>query len=185
MNLSVRQLQEAGFVAEVLEALEASGLGPDCLELEITESVAMTAVPDVRRALRDLRKLRVHLAIDDFGTGFSSLGRLRELPVDALKVDRSFVAGLGRDPGSLAIARAVVTLAHDLGMVATAEGIETAKQGAMLRALGVDLGQGFYFARPLPGDALADLLARGARLPERAGAGGGANAGRVPEAAVG
>ncbi len=185
VNLSARQLREAGFVAEVAEALEASGLDPDCLELEITESVAMRATPEVRRALRDLRKLRVRLAIDDFGTGFSSLSRLRQLPVDALKVDRSFVAGLGRDTGSLAIVRAVVALAHDLGLVVTAEGVETAEQGAMLCALGVDLGQGFHFARPLPGEALGELLARGVRLPEGAGAGGGGGVDGMPEAAVG
>ncbi len=185
VNLSARQLREAGFVAEVAEALEASGLDPECLELEITESTAMRATPEVLRALRDLRKLRVRLAIDDFGTGFSSLSRLRQLPVDVLKVDRSFVAGLGRDTGSLAIVRAVVALAHDLGLVVTAEGVETAEQGAMLCALGVDLGQGFHFARPLPGEALGELLARGARLPEGAGAGGGVGVDGMPEAVVG
>ncbi len=185
VNLSARQLREAGFVAEVAGTLEASGLDPECLELEITESAAMRATPEVWRTLRDLRTLRVRLAIDDFGTGFSSLSRLRQLPVDALKVDRSFVAGLGRDTGSLAIVRAVVTLAHDLGLVVTAEGVETAEQGAMLRALGVDLGQGFHFAPPLPDEALGELLARGARLPPGAGAGGGVSVDGMPEAAVG
>ncbi len=185
VNVSACQLREASFVAQVAMALEASGLDPDSLELEITESAVMRDAPEAWGALSDLRKLGVRLAIDDFGTGSSSLGRLRELPVDALKVDRSFVAGLGRDPGSLAIARAVTVLAHDLGLVVTAEGIETTEQASVLRALGVDLGQGFYFAPPLPGEAIAELLAHGARLWDGAGADGGVSVDGVPEAVVG
>ncbi|CAA9562996.1 MAG: diguanylate cyclase/phosphodiesterase (GGDEF & EAL domains) with PAS/PAC sensor(s), partial [uncultured Thermomicrobiales bacterium] len=115
-------------------------------------------------------KLGVGVAIDDFGTGFSSLGRLHELPVDALKIDGSFAARLGRDRGSLPVVRGVTGLAHDLGMAVTAEGIETAGQAEQLRVLGVDYGQGYYFARPLPGAEVAALLTRVARLPDGAGA---------------
>ncbi len=185
VNVSARQLREPGFVAEAVAALADAGLDAGCLELEITESTVMWDVPEVRHALRDLHTLGVALAIDDFGTGHSSLARLRRLPVDALKIDRSFVAGLGRDPGNLAIVRAVTVLAHELGLTVTAEGVETAEQAAMLRALGVDRAQGYHFARPLVDEAVGELLAREARLPERAGAAGGASAHGMPEASVG
>ncbi len=169
VNVAARQLWEAGFAAEVAQALEACGLEPGCLELEVTESAAMRDVPETRRALRELRKLGVRLAIDDFGTGFSSLSRLRQLPVAALKIDGSFVAGLDRDAGRLAIVRATTALAHELGLTVTAEGVETAAQLAHLRALGVDHGQGYYFAPPLPGEAVADLLEGAGRLPAEPG----------------
>ncbi len=169
VNLSARQFRHPGLVEEVAEALREAELDPGALALEITEGAVMQNVPAVRRALRDLRKLGVLLAIDDFGTGFSSLTRLRRLPADTLRIDRAFVAPLGRDAGSLAIVRAIVALAHDLGMMVAAEGVETAEQAAMLRAVGTDLGQGFYFAPPLPGEAITDLLAHDARLPEGRG----------------
>jgi EAL domain-containing protein (putative c-di-GMP-specific phosphodiesterase class I) len=119
-----------------------------------------------RRILRAFHDLGVRLAIDDFGTGYSSLAYLRELPFDALKIDRTFVGGLGRDPGSLAIIRATATLAHDLGLSVTAEGVETVEQARTLRQLPIDRAQGYYFSRPLPGaDAMLDMLAVGLRLP--------------------
>ena len=107
----------------------------------------------------------MRVAIDDFGTGCTSLGHLRRLPVDTLKIDRSFVSGLERHEEDRAVVRAVTTLAHDLGMAVTAEGIETAEQFGHLRALGVDHGQGYHLAAPLEGAAVGKLLARGARLP--------------------
>jgi len=179
VNLSVRQLREAGLVAEVARALEDACLDPGRLELEITEGAVMQKVPAVRRALRDLRKLGVLLAIDDFGSGFSSLARLRGLPADTLKIDRAFVAPLRRDAASLVIVRAIVALAHDLGLMVAAEGVETAEQAAMLRAVGTDLGQGFYFAPPLPGEAITDFLARDARLPEGRGVETGTGTGEL------
>jgi EAL domain-containing protein (putative c-di-GMP-specific phosphodiesterase class I) len=110
--------------------------------------------------LGDLTALGVRDAIDDFGAGYSSLGYLRRLPVQSLKLDHSFVAELGDAPQAMAIAKAVRSLAHALGMSVTAEGVETAHQAAILRALGFDYGQGFHFARPLPADA-ADLRIAG------------------------
>ena len=167
VNVAMRQLEEGSLITDVTEALAASGLDPCRLELELTESAAMRDAPEVRRILRDLHKLGVKLAIDDFGTGFSSLSRLRRRAFDTLKIDRSFIAGLGRDRDSLAIVRAVTTLAHDLGMGVTAEGVETAKQAAHLSALGVDYAQGYFFAWPVPAEQLPDLL--GAALsPEAA-----------------
>ena len=137
VNVSTRQLRDAGFVEDVAATLRATGLDPSRLELEITGSMAMTRVPKERSTLRALRKLGVRLAIDDFGTGYSSLGRLGRLAIDRLKIDRSFVAGLEHKAGSRAIGRTVATLAHDLGLAVTAEGVETAGQAAHLRGLGV------------------------------------------------
>jgi len=174
LNLSVRQLAQPDLPATLEAALAANGIAPDRLELEITESAVMGGAPEIGRTLRSLRRLGVRLAIDDFGTGYSSLARLRRLPLDGLKIDRCFVAGLGREAGDLAVVRAVTRLAHDLGLVVTAEGIETPEQAALARELGVDLGQGFAFARPLAGEAIPEFLRRGAR-PVAAAAAGGPN----------
>jgi diguanylate cyclase (GGDEF)-like protein/PAS domain S-box-containing protein len=156
VNVSARQLQEPGLVELVAAALAASGLLPSLLELEITESAVLMDGPVAVRTLAELRTLGVRLAIDDFGTGYASLGFLRDIPVDAVKIDRSFLAGIGRNRANLAIVRAIVGLAHDLGLAVTAEGIETLEQQTIARSLGVDRGQGYYFARPLP--AIEEML---------------------------
>jgi diguanylate cyclase (GGDEF)-like protein/PAS domain S-box-containing protein len=160
VNLSASQLQRQDLAPEVAEALAASGLAPELLELEVTESVAMADEPATRRSLKALKRLGVRLAIDDFGTGYSSLTTLRQLPLDTLKIDGSFVAELGSDPGSQAIVRAVTTLAHDLGLIVTAEGVETTEQAERLQAIGVDRGQGFFFVPPASQDVIGDLLRR-------------------------
>jgi len=165
VNLSARQFQGTNLVTEVRRALAEAGLEPSCLEVEMTESAAMGDLVATRRTLREFRDLRVRVAIDDFGIGHSSLGRLRELAPDALKIDRSLVAGLGDDAGSRAILRAATTLGHDLGMTVTAEGIETAEQAAQLQLLGVRLGQGFYFAPPLDAAAVSALLSSPIPVP--------------------
>jgi EAL domain-containing protein (putative c-di-GMP-specific phosphodiesterase class I) len=110
-----------------------------------------------------LKTLGVKLVVDDFGTGYSSLSYLRRFPVDLLKVDRSFVDGLGSDPGDSAIVTAIVTLAHTLGLQAVAEGVESEEQLSELRRLGCDTAQGFYFARPVPGHDVGELLQQGRR----------------------
>ncbi|MBV9283570.1 MAG: EAL domain-containing protein, partial [Acidimicrobiia bacterium] len=143
-------------------ALRESGLDPDRLWLEITESVLMEDADAAVAALERLRGLGVHLCVDDFGTGYSSLAYLRRFPVDALKVDRSFVAGLGKDPEDSAIVEAVVSMAHSLRLSVVAEGVETDEQLARLRELGCELAQGFYFAAPVPPSAL-DTLGSGSR----------------------
>jgi len=162
VNLAARQLGEASFVADVARTLKESGLEPGHLLLEFTERAATWETVNTRSALEGLRRLGVRLALDDFGTGFSSLSRLRQLPVEGLKIDRSFVAGVDQDAGRRAIVRAVTTLAHDLGLSVTAEGIETTSEAAILHELGVDNAQGFYFARPMPGDDIVELLIGGA-----------------------
>jgi diguanylate cyclase (GGDEF)-like protein/PAS domain S-box-containing protein len=161
VNLSVRQFQHPALVDEVAAVLRETGLDPHCLSLEITESMMMETAEGTSVILRRLKELGVKLAIDDFGTGYSSLGYLKRFPVDMLKIDRTFVAGLGRDPEDSAIVHAVIRLAHTLGLEVTAEGIETADQADNLRATGCELGQGYLFARPLPADAVEAVL-RGA-----------------------
>jgi EAL domain-containing protein (putative c-di-GMP-specific phosphodiesterase class I) len=167
VNLSARQLGHPDLVATVAEALAISGLPPHLLVLEITESVLMTDRELAVTILRALRSLGVRMSIDDFGTGQSSLGYLKTLPVDSLKIDRSFVDGLGSDPDDSAIVAAVVHMGHALGLTVTAEGIETPLQLSELRSLGCDLGQGFYFARPQPGEIAGVLAHHRLRWRER------------------
>jgi EAL domain-containing protein (putative c-di-GMP-specific phosphodiesterase class I) len=159
VNLSARQLSRPDLVDAVDRALRDSGLNPDRLWLEITESVLMEDADTAVAALERLRALGVHLCVDDFGTGYSSLAYLRRFPVDALKVDRSFVSGLGEDPEDSAIVEAVVSMAHSLHLSVVAEGVETDEQLARLRDLGCELAQGFYFAAPVPASALDPFAA--------------------------
>lgn len=179
VNLSSRQLDDERLVQDVAETLAESGLAAERLTLEITETVAMANAPETQRTLRGLRTLGVRLAIDDFGTGHSSLSQLRALAIDTIKIDGSFVAGLGQDRVSLAIVRAVSVLAHELGLEVTAEGVETADQVTQLRKLDVAFGQGFSFAPPLTAEAFRALLERGPCLAidtNRADDTGGENA---------
>jgi len=162
VNLSVRQLQHENVVNSVADTLARTGLGPSDLVLEITESMLMTDTEMIRSNLNGLRSLGVSLAVDDFGTGYSSLGSIQYLPVDTIKVDKTFVAGLGQEGGGdESVVRAILGLAQGLGVRTVAEGIEGAEQLEALRALDCDYGQGYYFSRPLTGDGVADLLHAG------------------------
>jgi len=169
VNLSAREFLDPDLVAYIEQLLGMTELAPGCLCIEITESVLMTDAPLMDATLDNLKALGVSLSIDDFGTGYSSLGYLKRLPVDMLKIDRSFVIGLGSDTEDTAIVRAIITLAHTLGLVVTAEGIETADQLRQLEALSCELGQGYFFAPPQSAAALGAVIARqsfpyGARL---------------------
>jgi diguanylate cyclase (GGDEF)-like protein/PAS domain S-box-containing protein len=148
VNLSPRQLMQQDLPAVVGAALLESGVDPHRLILELTESILVEDSDLVGVTLAELKKIGVRLALDDFGTGYSALGYLKRFPFDIVKVDRSFVRGLGEDAGDSAIVGAVLGMARALGMAVVAEGIETETQLACLRELGVDYGQGFYFARP-------------------------------------
>jgi diguanylate cyclase (GGDEF)-like protein len=159
VNLSGRQFQQSSLVADISQVLVRSRLPASALKLEITESVIMQDAEATILALCQLKRLGTRLAIDDFGTGYSSLSYLKRFPVDTLKVDRSFVKGLGHDSMDSAIVRSVVALAKALDLDVTAEGIETTAQRAELLALGCDRGQGYLFARPLPDAGIAALLA--------------------------
>ncbi|MEO8230125.1 MAG: EAL domain-containing protein [Chloroflexota bacterium] len=157
VNLSAKQFARAELVGQVSAILGETGLRPACLELEITESVLMDESDAGIQSLQALRGLGVKLVLDDFGTGYSSLSYLKHMPLDTIKIDRSFVAGLTGDANQ-AIVQAVISLAHGLGIEVVAEGIETAEQLARLRELSCDRGQGYFYARPLPADELARLL---------------------------
>jgi diguanylate cyclase (GGDEF)-like protein/PAS domain S-box-containing protein len=152
VNVSGRQLMSTVFHGMVAEALAESGLTADALWLEITESALMSDVKAATVALRELRNLGLHLAVDDFGTGYSSLTYLKRFPVEAIKVDRSFVSGLGIDPEDTTIVEAVVKLGHSLGLLVVAEGVETPLQLARLREISCDHGQGYVFGRPRPAE---------------------------------
>jgi diguanylate cyclase (GGDEF)-like protein/PAS domain S-box-containing protein/excisionase family DNA binding protein len=158
VNLSARQFAQADLGQQISEILTATGLPPASLELEITESVVMDSSDDAIRSLRALRQLGVRLILDDFGTGYSSLSYLKHLPLDTIKIDRSFVAGLEEDGANLPIIQAVISLAHGLGIDVTAEGIETVQQCDCLRDLECDRGQGFYFAQPMAAQQLEEYL---------------------------
>ena len=150
VNLSARELGEPGLITTVRAALAETGIDPARLCLEITETVLMDDVDSSIHALHALKALGVRLAIDDFGTGYSSLSYLRRFPVDVVKLDRSFVSGLGTDPAATAIVAAAVNLSHALGLSVVAEGVETPEQLVVLRALRCDRGQGYHWSRPLP-----------------------------------
>jgi diguanylate cyclase (GGDEF)-like protein/PAS domain S-box-containing protein len=155
-NLSPRQLAEPSLLDQVSRVVHESGIAPGTLWLEITETALMHDTESATSALRALRGLGVHLAVDDFGTGYSSLSHLKRFPIEALKIDQSFVAGLAEDPEDTAIVTAVVSLAHALGLSSTAEGVETPEQLAELRTLGCEHAQGHLFAEPMPPELLAD-----------------------------
>ena len=156
VNLSPRQLAEPGLPDDVARVLHATGINPESLWLEITENTLMRDAETAVRTLGSLRSLGVHLAVDDFGTGYSSMSYLKRFPVQALKVDRTFVDGLGREPEDTVICTAVVSLAHALGLRAIAEGVEIPEQLAELRTLGCELAQGYLFAKPAPAEHFGD-----------------------------
>ncbi len=157
VNVSPTQLREPTFTASVIDILHRTGLPPHRLILEVTESVLVHESDDAIKALTDLRDAGIRIAIDDFGTGYSSLSYLRRLPIDYLKIDRSFVSELPADQGSVAIARALLAMGQGLGMQIIAEGIETLDQADFLKGLGCDEGQGYFYSRPIRGDELLVL----------------------------
>ena len=162
VNLSPRQFRHPRLVAEVGQVLAESGLEAAGLEIEITEGTAMGDADATVKTLEHLKGIGIRLAIDDFGTGYSSLSYLKRFPIDVLKVDRSFVAGLPANRGDAAIVRAVVGLTRALGLKAVAEGVETQDQLAELRGLGCDQGQGYFFGRPTPTEVADAVLRRSA-----------------------
>lgn len=160
VNVSPRQLRHAEFASDIARIIRASGVDPRLVTLEITESALVQDAEETTRVLHQLKAVGVQLAIDDFGTGYSSLSYLRRLPVDTLKIDRSFVNGLGESDRDDAIVRGILELAGTLHLTTTAEGIETDAQLATVRRLGGVSGQGFLFARPLAPEDVDLLLSR-------------------------
>lgn len=161
VNVSGRQIQQPGFADEVADVLKQTGLEAGRLTLELTESVLMRDAETTMATLGALKGLGIRLAIDDFGTGYSSLSYLRRFPIDELKIDQSFVATVSIGPEQSALVRSIVKLGASLRLDTVAEGIEDAEQLSELRKLGADLGQGYFFARPMSADAISGLLAGG------------------------
>jgi len=150
VNLSPVDLERTDLAQSIASILEATGLRPDLLELEVTENAVMRDIDLAAATLSTLRALGVSIAIDDFGTGYSSLVALRRLPVSKLKIDRSFIAGYGSDSEDTTIVDSIIELAHSLGLLLTAEGVETEEQCALLCEHGCEQAQGFLFSRPVP-----------------------------------
>jgi len=164
VNLSARQFQQKNLIAEITSALRESGLDPDYLELEITESAIMQNTETTIAVLRDVADLGVQLSIDDFGIGYSALSYLKRFPIDTLKIDQSFIRDIPRDADDAAIASAIIAMAHALGIRVIAEGVETQEQLAFLRARRCSGVQGFYFSKPLPAEDVLALLKQGCKL---------------------
>jgi diguanylate cyclase (GGDEF)-like protein len=150
VNLSARQFMQPDLVEQIRSTLQETGLDARCLKLEITESTIVENAEKAIEMLSRLREMDVQLHVDDFGTGYSSLAYLHRFPIDALKIDRTFVQNLGKSEEALEISRAIIALALNMGMDPIAEGIETSEQLEILRSLGCSMGQGYLFSRPLP-----------------------------------
>jgi predicted signal transduction protein with EAL and GGDEF domain len=160
VNLSPIQVRDRGLVASIAEALAASKVDPARLVLEITEGLLIDNPEEAKQRLKELRELGIKIALDDFGSGYSSLSYLRRLPIDKLKIDKEFVAPLGRSADGGVILQAIVALGRALGLSVLVEGVETEEQRVLLRLAGCDELQGFLFARPMPADAFHDVAYR-------------------------
>jgi len=165
VNLSARQLQSETLLADVATVLQISGLKPSCLDLEITESMLMHNAETAIRTLKALKQMGVTISLDDFGTGYSSLAYLKRFPLDAVKVDRSFVQDIAADSDDASITRAVITMAHHLKLKVVAEGVETPEQLSLLISHQCDIIQGYFFSRPLIASGMTDMLVIDKRLP--------------------
>jgi EAL domain-containing protein (putative c-di-GMP-specific phosphodiesterase class I) len=174
VNLSSKQFSQTQLISTFAAILEETGIRPQSVKLEITESVVMENIDTATDMLRQLRSLGVQLAIDDFGTGYSSLSYLHRFPIDTLKIDRSFVTRMANNPENVEIVRTIVMLAQVLGMDVVAEGVETKEQLKLLRDLRCEYGQGYYFSRPShPSDAEKIIVetnekVRRVHMPEKA-----------------
>lgn len=158
INVSARQLRSGDFREQVLEALRDSGLPPQSMHIELTETAVLSDETLARNLLSDLRNHGIKVWLDDFGTGFSGLSHLRRVPVDGVKIDRSFIADVLRDPDDLALTAAIIAMAHSLGMTVVAEGVEKEGQTELLRARECDLAQGYWFGHPMPMQDFCRLL---------------------------
>jgi diguanylate cyclase (GGDEF)-like protein/PAS domain S-box-containing protein len=158
VNLSARQVQEPGLVAMVQDVLAKTGLPAEHLELEVTESVVMSDVDTAETVLRQFHDMGVKISLDDFGTGYSSLSYLRRFPIDALKIDKSFVEDLPGDPDAVAVASTIISMAHSLNLEVIAEGVEEQVQLDFLKDRGCHMIQGYFYSRPLPPEAFGSFL---------------------------
>lgn len=160
VNVSAGQMHQVDFVEQVLAVLAQTGANPKQLKLELTESLLLHDIEDTIDKMNRLKAQGIGFSLDDFGTGYSSLAYLKRLPLEQLKIDRSFVRDILSDPNDAAIAHTVVALAHSLGLSVIAEGVETAAQRDLLATQGCHAYQGYLFSRPLPMAALEEFLMR-------------------------
>jgi EAL domain-containing protein (putative c-di-GMP-specific phosphodiesterase class I) len=160
VNLSARQFAQTDLVQKVAGILKRTGLEANSLKLELTESMIVEDAKSTSAMLAELRALGVQVHIDDFGTGYSSLGYLQRLPIDALKIDRTFIGRIGGDRGGSEIVRTILTLAHEMGMKVVAEGIETDEQLSILNSMNCEFGQGYLFTKPVDSQAAGAFLAK-------------------------
>ncbi|MGH9908754.1 MAG: putative bifunctional diguanylate cyclase/phosphodiesterase, partial [Pyrinomonadaceae bacterium] len=158
VNMSARQFKQMQMATLVAQILQETRLDPKYLELELTESVAMDNAKEVFATLRELRCMGIRISLDDFGTGYSSLSYLKRFPIDALKIDQAFINDITLDPHNVAIAEAIITLGHSLGLRVIAEGVATPEQALLLRKLGCEQAQGYVYSQPMPFEKMKQLL---------------------------
>jgi EAL domain-containing protein (putative c-di-GMP-specific phosphodiesterase class I) len=168
VNLSARQFRKGNLTTIVSGILHDIGLAPGLLELELTESMVMDDPAEAEQIMRSLKNLGVSLSLDDFGTGYSSLNYLRRFPVDSLKIDRSFIRDVTTDQSGASVVTSVIDIAHNLGLTAVAEGVETREQLDFLTGCGCDMFQGYLFSKPLPAEEFSILLGQ-VRRPSSSG----------------
>ncbi|AOT70835.1 putative bifunctional diguanylate cyclase/phosphodiesterase [Geosporobacter ferrireducens] len=164
INLSARQFQQSNLVDLVTSILTEYQIEPHCLEIEITESIVLHNLELVIEALHHFKQMGIRIALDDFGTGYSSLNYLKQLPIDTIKIDKSFISGIMKDPKEEAIAKAIINLAHNLGLSVTGEGIETKEQLLFLRNRFCDKAQGYFISKPLPSEELEKAFIKNINL---------------------
>jgi EAL domain-containing protein (putative c-di-GMP-specific phosphodiesterase class I) len=158
--LSAKQCSQSDLVQRVASVLQTTGLAPGNLKLELTESMIVEDATSTSAMLSELRALGVQVQIDDFGTGYSSLGYLQRLPIDTLKIDRTFVSRIGNNGSGAEIVQTIMALAHDLGMKVVAEGIETDEQLSKLQSMDCEFGQGYLFTKPVDGQTAEAFLTK-------------------------
>src|ERR1700724_602262 len=169
VNITSREFAQPDLASEIRKSLEQTGIDPSCLQLEIIETIAMGDAEKSGHVLGQLKALGVRLSIDDFGTGYSSLSRLRRIPVDTLKIDRAFISNMDSDKENREIVRAIIVLAHNLGLKVVAEGTETEAQITLLKQLNCEMAQGYLFSRPAPERTMSELLSAQGLLAASAG----------------
>ncbi|HEY9879846.1 MAG TPA: EAL domain-containing protein, partial [Leptolyngbyaceae cyanobacterium] len=163
VNLSPRQFRTTQLLTTIITALQASKISPTCLELEITERLLLDDLPATKELMKQFQAMQIRLSIDDFGTGYSALSYLKKFPLNVLKIDRSFVTDLPSNPELMTLVKAIIGMAHELGLKVIAEGVETAEQLAILRAYGCDYGQGYFFSPALQPEAFRAYLLKAGR----------------------
>ena len=161
INVSGLQFGQKEFVREVLTILKTTGLDPQYLELEITETTIMKNIDMAVQNLNELKQAGIKVSLDDFGTGYSSLSYLQQMPLDSLKIDISFIRNVAKDPADAAIVKTIITMAHNLNLKVIAEGVEDEHQLEFLQAQGCDMIQGYFFSPPVPAEEFFNLLTRG------------------------